>query len=185
MFYTLCTNTPLLHRISKLHSKNIDSFHCLHTFVLQSLASELARTPAKSVTFSTDTEPSTPTRTGRSKLSRRSSFFVVVVNRPITSPFTVNFPSLPEQRGVSRTPQKVGCHRLSYLHTVFSFILFFLNVTLVYYCCGKLTKAFLCVFWTRIRRFSLCPQRRIDSERGWQVSWVWCRNGISGSQCQT
>ncbi|XP_075876779.1 origin recognition complex subunit 2 [Nelusetta ayraudi] len=39
-------------------------------------ASELARTPAKSVTFSTDTEPSTPTRTGR------------------------------KQRGVNRTPQR-------------------------------------------------------------------------------
>lgn len=115
--------------------QDIDTSRCLRTSVLLSLASELARTPAKSVTFSTDTEPSTPTRTGRSKLSQHFSFFCCCCN---SNPFThqlnfVSLPSLLEQRGVNRTPQRVSFQRLSFLHHMFSFILFYLNLALVYY----------------------------------------------------
>lgn len=81
-------------------------FHCL-TFVLQSSATELARTPAKSVTFSTDTKASTPTRPGRSKRSQPSSLVCCCQSLHPSVTFASFPPSLPEQRGGSRTPQKV------------------------------------------------------------------------------
>lgn len=88
-------------------------FQDIIVFVFLYIASELARTSAKTVTFSTtpDTEPSTPTRTGRSEFSTFALFFWCLFYIQL-SPSFHSVSLRPDQRGESRTPKRVSLGNL-------------------------------------------------------------------------
>lgn len=141
-------------------------FQDIIVFVFLYIASELARTSAKTVTFITtpDTEPSTPTRTGRSEFSTFALFFWCLLYIQLSPSFR-SVSLRPDQRGESRTPQRVS---LGNLFLPFFYKLWWSGFAAVSEMLSP--QCNLCFLYDRRRRFSLSPQHPTGSGREWQVS---------------
>lgn len=145
-------------------------------FVLAYIASELARTPAKTVTFSTtpDTEPSTPTRTGHSEFSGLASCLLVLF---LTYSWYLDSVSVwLDHRSENKTPQRVSPSGVFFFFfSIFSHKLWSSGISAM-----MSSQYNLCFLCDRGRRFSLSLQRPTGSGREWQVSLTcYNRNRIS------
>lgn len=90
----------------------------IYLFCLSFIASELARTPAKTVTFGAapDIEPSTPTRTGRGELCAFTVLSLFSLSRKCTETFTVRVSSTRQEEWKQDSTESTYKNVASYLN---------------------------------------------------------------------